>query len=223
MKKPKIIPFKKKETKFSRKIKKTQKYNKKELALVSIAGKLGEIIDISRDRAKKAVSLNEHKLNLLLDRYLEKNPKYIKKDRNHMILLHTHIEHKNIFEKSRKYTALPSVADIRELIEMSFEYKYKYEIMPVLSQKGKEKGYTILKFDRPKDKKLSEKQMSALKKKITDGYIEDEIYKYKIGNNRILDSHKLGLFNIMDKLGINIYFSPMPGYRLDKNFNYVKK
>lgn len=206
MKKPRIIPFKKKETKFSKKIKETPEFKKKELALASIGSKLGKLIDISKIREEKKVILKQEKISELLNNYfVESYKKKGKALKSNLILLHTHIEQKNNNNKKSTHTALPSKTDITNLSIMVNKFNQKYEVIPVLSKKGKEKGYTIIKVrDKNKIQKINQKD---LEKRLIDKKVNE----------------KIKIYNLLEEIGLEIYFSPMPGYRLNKNFNYVRK
>jgi hypothetical protein len=180
--------------------------SKKEIALFSSPKK--GILDVSLDRQKKSVNQNNLKIKSILNDFFLKQLINRKTKRNNSQFLHTHITIKNS-KRELFGIALPSKTDIVSLIENYKNYKYKYEIISVINvNTGRPIGYTVLKINKinisiEKFKELIEKQIISKKLKGT--------------------SYKKYLYILLSKIGIEIYFTPETGYKLDKNFNFVKE
>ena len=202
MVKPKIFPKPRiGKNKFEEALKKDKDLSKKEIALLSLPKK---IRDVSLKRERNAVDLDSIKITRLLNRQFINNFKKGLSTENRAQILHTHITNPL---KKEFGTALPSSFDIKSLISTNRQIAHKYELISVIDGKtGKTIGYTTLKI---KKINVSSKNFDLfIKKNINPENLKNGVYKKK-------------LFENLSKIGIEVYFTPETGYRLDKNFNYV--
>jgi hypothetical protein len=193
-KKPKIGKIK-----FEKDLKHNSQLNKKELALLLLPGEKGAY-NISVNRKKDSVQLGIITHSKIINDYYLKMKKLNRIDKDNKIqILHTHI-----IPTSQKHfgIALPSKHDVLAIFKTSSLIAHKYEFIAVIDSKGKTVGYTTIKIN----KKISN---------VND--IKQKLLTMKKSKN-----YKLELYNLLPKLGLEIYFTPETGYRLDKYFNYVK-
>ncbi len=190
--------------KFSKKLKLDPEINQKETALLILPGKNG-IHEIARERRKKAVVVDDQKLeNNLNNFFLKMHSKGILNFRNRARILHTHImDYKKVIKGVEKFVALPSISDIKDLMNSYQRLRHGYEIIGVFDSKRNECGYTVIKINREKISKDNLKFIADLKENSQ-------------GDKEILYSR-------LSRMGLEIYFTPVPGYKLDRNFNYVKE
>jgi hypothetical protein len=134
---------------------------------------------------------------------------------------------------SRKKSFGSCLPKISSFIDSLFKYpttKHKYEVIAIINPKNKVIGYTTIK--------LNKKYMERITKKISDMREKGEslisirnklnrIVKDKLStlntSNRNKTNADLNLYSILLNLGFEIYFTPETGYKLDKNFNFVKE
>ncbi|GEM_PF-3958264 len=193
--------------KFSEKLKSDPEINKTETAFLILPGKKG-MHEIGINRKKTSLNIDEPKVEAKLKEFAKKmNLRgIINLEKKGSIILHTHIlDYKKGIKGKEKYVALPSLSDIKHLILTFPKFKQAYEIIGVFDTNRNECGYTTIKITP---------QMQDIISKKNNIIINDKLYNQEDGKE-ILYSH-------LSRQGLEIYFTPMPGYKLDKNFNYVK-
>ena len=186
--------------KFSKTLKYDQEIHQKEAGLLILPGKTG-VIDITKERQKNSIIINKAKLNkYFIELYSTGIPNL-----NHKVrILHTHImNYKKGMQGKEKFVALPSITDIKDLVKTHFDLRHGYEIIGVFDSKKNECGYTVIKINT---------------KKITPDCLK---YINDLKPNSNYD--KEILYSRLSRMGLEIYFTPMPGYKLDHNFNYIKE
>ncbi|MCK9292535.1 hypothetical protein M0P25_00415 [archaeon] len=185
--------------KFEKDLQKDPQLKKKELALMLLPGEKSAH-NISTNRKRDSVQLAIALHSKLINKYYLKMKKINRNAKENKIqILHTHI----IPESKKDFAiALPSKSDILAIFKTNSLIAHKYEFIAVIDPKGKAIGYTTIKIN----KKLN---VSDIKKKLL-----------MINKNK--KDYKLELYNLLPELGLEVYFTPEDGYRLDNNFNYVK-
>jgi hypothetical protein len=206
--------------KFESTLRNTPFLDTREVALYSYPGR--KPINVSFGRNEDKVSLDHKKIEIEYktnSRNLSKNKSRLRTSKG--LILHTHI-----LVRGDRHIALPSIEDILTAITKYNRTRHGYEIIGVIDENKNVLGYTTLKIDISKIKKLKE-----------DLYINefnDLIYGVKKNKPTLLDKisilvsghpikTKVDLYKLLPELGFEIYFTPMPGYKLDNNFNYIKK
>jgi hypothetical protein len=205
IKKPKIIPFPRiGKEKYKDAFERTKDFNKKEQAYLSLSTKKSpkknvdlKRIQVGEKRREKSVSIDLETINFLLK---------IAKNKNNS-LVHTHIVTRKS-GKDNRYTALPSLKDINTIFSLPSNIKYK--LIVSINSKGERLGYTILKLD--KRKKI---YYSQFKEAIKNFEIDILLSKKELTRKEYI--------YFLEKMGIEIYFTPMPGCKLSRNYNFLKK
>jgi len=206
---PKIFPKSKiGRNKYNKTLKNDPSVKRTEIQLLSIPGK--GIHDVSSNRRKYRVGRDTLKFEKILnERVKESFRKKLRNLENRSQLLHTHItKRKSKSTKEEFGMALPSKSDIISFME-DRRKTIKYQIISVIDPKiRKPIGYTTIKINTLK---ATPKQFIER----IDGFITKETIKNA--------EYKKHIFEMMESLGMEIYFTPEDGYSLNRNFNYVRK
>jgi hypothetical protein len=211
MVKPKIFPKPKiGRDKFKAILDKTKYINEKEVAFLKISGKFFE--NISFKRTGYGVSIRNKYLTDILRFF------FSLKKQNKSQIIHTHI---HFVKNKERLVALPSIGDISHIISQYPMTRHKYDIIAVRDNQGKIRGYTTLILDDAIIKKISKQftKYSGYERRLlmVQNYIENSLHTIKA------PAEELKIYQKLKDYGINIFFTPEEGYRLDKNFNFVKK
>ncbi len=204
IKKPKIIEYPKiGKEKLKDAFERTESFNRKEQAYLSLSIPKSKkefdlkTIQVGNRRKRKTVAINLETINFLLK---------ISKNKNNS-LTHTHIIKKNIFGKLQKFSSLPSIKDIETIFSLKSNIKYK--LIVSINSKGESLGYTVLKLEN-----LKRMNYTEFKNTLKKFELQVLLSKQKLTREKYI------LF--LEKMGVKIYFTPMPGCKLDSNYNFIK-
>ncbi|MDD4049750.1 MAG: hypothetical protein PHX47_01955 [Candidatus ainarchaeum sp.] len=180
----------------------------KEIQLLSVPGK--GTYDVSYKRHIDHVGRDTIKFEKILNEKVKESlKKKIRSLENKSQLLHTHIIKRRPKNTKTEFgMALPSRSDIVSFMQ-DRQKSIKYQIISVIDPKRRKPiGYTTIKINTLKA--TSKQFIERIDGFLTKRNVESAEYKKYI-------------FEMMESLGMEIYFTPEDGYALNKDFNYVRK
>ncbi len=125
-----------------------------------------------------------------------------------------------------RYNNGNAIPDLFSLIDSMFKYpktRHGYDVMAVVSPEKKVLGYTTVKINHAFMKKiLPEIENKSVKNR--DNFTRKMVHLLSNMQGNIKNKETVfNVLKVLDKIGFEVYFTPEKGYKLDKEYRFVRE
>jgi len=125
-----------------------------------------------------------------------------------------------------KYNNGNAIPDLFSLIDSMFKYpktRHGYDVMAVVSPEKKVLGYTTVKINHAFMKKiLPEIENKTIKNR--NDFTRKIVHLLSNMEGNIKNKETVfNVLKVLEKIGFEVYFTPEKGYKLDKEYRFIKE